>query len=1414
MQLKELVSFKKESFFDGAVQSDWFYDEQRSGLVATSYVFHGPKYFGVHKTDINASRHNLIDTVSFTNKIVEKIYTDKDTSRFLLTIAGYGAGKSHLAVTLAELLSGHNEIVSEAIIERICEVDEKKGIEIKSTIKKKNLVIVLNGMNNFNLDFEIMRCCKLALQQHGLDTSIVDDLTQAYNTAEYFVNNTYDMFVEKFLEIASSTSYKTYSASILKEKLLQDIKVNTEAFNIANEVYRQINGNYIRWDEGVTGANVISKISSELCGESKPFANVCILFDEFGRYIEYTADNPAVAGEAALQQIFEATQNANGKILFVGFIQSDLNSYIQRIKENTSIIRYVGRYEASDKYYLSSNFETVLANLIMKKNRYTSVVTDNFSTNYQGYVKKLHNNLNRWIGKNTKKAVWSDERLFEQIIIEGCYPVHPLTIWVLTNLSSWMQQRSTLTFVENILKENESIDVNGTNLLYTYSYPIEIIDSFIFNELYNAEEKGMQNSQHCLLYREIMAKYSDRLDEIENKVLKAIVITNICNFSVYDKADLYSAIRECTALAEEKIYLAIKNLEEAYGVLEYDEGTKRYYFVAEAKGKNEFLRVLRNKKFTVTATDISDVIDAEVLTILEMDRIIETPFGQQNKINSQEWKYKRDLISVIDFTDSYILELLRDMKAIGDAVSPRGRIITLYCTDDTKSYLSTVKELYCKYELNKYPVIVLVIQDSEEKLLNFIKERRALLQFTSLEQGTYEKFFKAYKIHLHKSMLRTFTELNMNKYIVTEGGIYLETKKMMTLTLEKFNSLYTQTVPFQFDGFDKARSNAVKSFQVICKKLLDKSIADKQAVEVLAVEIKNKIAAVLSSQSVQSWGILDKEYNLIEPQQQVLNHIYYEVINTIPENSVINGEKLLRRYLFAPYGFNYYSLALFVCYLFAQSHKRGILIAYKQNVPVSMGELINLLIDDKKARLDQIFKLDYGFMEKDILEKSKDLLAEIKANKNVEKCQDYLKQLNTFKHENVIPEELRVDVKYCEDILSQGIQLNNQITKRMKDTKDRLLHILAFKNPIINYEEAINILEKAPKSIQIVKSSTYKYSNEYLAEYEKIKLQIRNFLNDNIEGYVKSFKPDIRQIAVITQKTDWLYNQLMKIHLEDSAIRLKSLASALKKEIEEKFKYQEVIGSIEKDIRLWEEILVKGKLKELNSEIDQINLKKDYINKYITDIDIRNKYIEEICNMEACFAKKIDLVLSEIRLGINNIKYCKSIDELDEQENKLSYALRECIPEEYKRAILEALRDIKEVRQLLEEIKNEYDIDQIQVYLESVTKHVTLGQLIEHEVRNILKIKLTTQEKWKDNFLDNSIEINRLDAKECINFKEKLENYPSYFSKSIVEEIKFYLTQIENRLKECKIQGVVSLFEQLSSEEKVECLTLLSRNID
>ena len=184
MRFGDLLEFRKDIFFDGAVQIDWFYNKEKATLVAENFVFHGSEYHGA--TGGNDS--NLKDTVSFVQEISEKINNEYPNNPLTLAIATYGTGKSHLGVTLAELFSGpdYNPKAYNAIISNIKEIDATKARAIEQNTQKKNLVLTINGMRDINLNAELLKVALKSLSLYGCSTENLKKINRALETASRF----------------------------------------------------------------------------------------------------------------------------------------------------------------------------------------------------------------------------------------------------------------------------------------------------------------------------------------------------------------------------------------------------------------------------------------------------------------------------------------------------------------------------------------------------------------------------------------------------------------------------------------------------------------------------------------------------------------------------------------------------------------------------------------------------------------------------------------------------------------------------------------------------------------------------------------------------------------------------------------------------------------------------------------------------------------------------------------------------------------------------------------------------------------------------------------------------------------------------------------------------------------------------
>ena len=586
MKLNNLLEFRKDLYFEGAVQADWFYSPERASKVSENFVFHGKQYFGIE--DQGVGNKKRIDTISLVEELVGKLNDDRSNA-LSLAVADYGTGKSHLAVTLAQIFSGAEYMPDtyNKILNNISNIDEEAAKKIQSLSKSRNFVMVINGMRDFNLHSEILKAAQKSLKLYGLSDDSLRKINRAIETAEIFFERNYKNSIDLFKKYASQKEWHFSSDDDLVNQIKEKLMTNDDAFEIVNAVYSEINGQEIRWDEGLSASSILETLVSEYCGMNGQFDHIIILFDEFGRYLEYTSGvNAARSGESALQQIYELTQktqNVEGYLHVINFIQSDIKTYLQRVDQTKNISRYIGRYDESEKYYISSNLETVFANLIQRKDKdaFKDTIVK-WQTSKENDWKILFQKMNKWL---VTKGMWKNYELFRKVVVEGIYPLHPLSTFMLTNLSDYLQNRSSLTLISNYIEDKSELDISITPFLIL---PENLISGDLYVEMLSAEQEGRQKTQQCIKYDNVLRKFADKLSEKSLAVLRANLILRVLRFKTTDYEDAIDALSICSGLSVSDIKEELKWLEDEYAVLEFDDHAGVFDFTEESNGAHDF----------------------------------------------------------------------------------------------------------------------------------------------------------------------------------------------------------------------------------------------------------------------------------------------------------------------------------------------------------------------------------------------------------------------------------------------------------------------------------------------------------------------------------------------------------------------------------------------------------------------------------------------------------------------------------------------------------------------------------------------------------------------------------------------------------------------------------------------------------
>ncbi|MGL4450103.1 MAG: hypothetical protein ACRCTZ_02790 [Sarcina sp.] len=1405
-KIKDLVSIKKDAFFNGAVQAEWFYDEAKRKKVSESYIFHGPKYYGVSKADIKSDNYKLTDTITFTNNIYDKLYNNLDTSRFMLTIAGYGAGKSHLSLALASLLSNVDNTNMSNILENIKNADEDGYENIKNYNKDKHLVIVLNGINDFNLNMEVLKVAKETLKLHNLDDAIFNDMSMAHKTAKTFLERTFEYLGDIYLKEAHVYSkYNKLTKNELKEALTNNVE-EYDVYTIINKVYESQTGNEISINEGISANSVLTKIHQKYVIEEKLFKSVIILFDEFGRYLEFASNQPTIAGETGLQQIFEAVQNGSPSMLFIGFIQSDLSAYISRVK-NENINRYVGRYQISDKYYLSSNLETVLASLVKKELSSERVIANIFDNTLARYFSMLQKNILRWLPELNDKNVWSNEMMFNKTLLKGSYPIHPLTTGLLSSLSSYMQQRSTLTFLSDIFDKHKNDELDEK---IPFIYPTAVIDSDIFNEMLNAEERGRVSGQYCMQYRDIIEANQETFSKSYKDILGAILIMNLAKYKVFDKNDTFLAIKEITGLSEEIVSKTLAQLETTYGVIFFDTELKRYNFMSDGNSKVDFNKLLFKKKVIANKKNILGAISDELAKELGLDKAEESEFGILNNIVTGEWSYTKEIIDIEDFDYDRARQIQFSIDSSNSVDTSRGKLINLYCNDE--NYFK-VDEIVKNLKLLNYEnsaIAIMLIHDQENRIKESLFNIRALNSFTVSEKETFKKFYDKELKENIKLVIRTYTRCAGSKKYITENGIVIETLNIKKVMCSKFEKTYTKTVPFAIDSFEKKiGAKSRRYYYSVIDALLSGKLDDEIEFNSLPVDVKNRINSIFSSKSERGWKVFFGNNTVSTSQNPIVNEICTEIVNEIkglPINKSLKIKKFTTKYKKAPYGMNEYSAALMVIYALFLIKEN--LIIVNKNQKNRLIELKEIFASEKGIKFGEFDACDVFYTQETQGDKVLDLISKIEKNRGVS-IEVAVELYTPFEQldERDVPNESRGRYFSCKDKIHiayrKNLEINDMIRQmgiKANEIKKRPISIIQLLTdgaqikegliPNMNYMYSVKQIEAAR---ELEKQGENNFKAILGVYYESVNLNDTIDHEKNLKICIKKLTDlGYKELATLTKNTLAKYKK-RKVAYEELKVDIDKLKQVVLY-LEENIKNADKLELIEEEVIYWE----NKKEKLLAEGFDEIKISYNKIEKFKLEISELKKNIEY--TLEAV---------------INEIKLINSIGDIANVSRFINNKINSNIPSKMKEELMKQIENLSKIKEELSIFL--YKNFTLEALKSTITKlsldykeDIIMFNLISRLNESLINKHKEFESKWIREYLLEDSEIEESSLKSLNNIIRNSSSDYEYLSKELQEKQQKLIVKINVRLKKFKIDNIVNLFEELSNDEKEKCIEILN----
>ena len=873
-RISDIVRFQDERLFNGAVSLDWCLDDpDRAREAVSAFVFHGPTYHGVTQDDIGDGHgHRLRDTASFTHSIVQSCAGLSETP-FTLAIAGYGTGKSHLALTLSELLGNPDNGAANAALDSLKIADEPIANDIKKLIQgmgKPCLVLSLNGMRNFDLTAEVSKQVLAQVRKHNADTGPMDNLRPRFSEAASRVK-----IMASSQELGQELLACTDLDSI--DKILSNLELQDEkTYNALYPLFEQ-KGLRIPVHGGESLKDIFDVACREYCGTSpdKPFSSILVLFDEFGRYAEFATMKRQIAGSGVLQHLFEGIQSNSDKVSFIGFIQFELNSYVQRIAPEfkNDIIRVTTRYQNADKSYLSTNLETLIAHLIDKK---TSDIDNWFSNNRSCQnSENVMETINKWFPLSLQHHLWCDSEQFHTVIRKGCWPLSPYAVWLLYYLSSagrHLQERSALSLLSNCMKRHQErpAEINGqpNELATTDLWSEELLQEFIASE-----ESGQQGTiAHS--YATAFNKHGNRLDPSQNTLLQAIVIAAKLGLTSTDRDEAVLALSCLSGIPLPETQDALETLQDEYNVIEWDKNFQTFDILGDAVPRTQFLAFLRQRVASgFDQQGKADLFSSHIFRWCDTISGIDCDFSEANEISTKEWGYQYATSNLVTLPNHIELaaENWRKALAVNDK---RGTVIYCYVgPDQDVEEIENDTARLLRYSAKSMgqtclPIFVVLIVDETADIGRMMAELAVLTDSISeQDKGRFGNLIGSHQEKTHQQLARSIDDAVKKRLYITGLRESLDARRLGALGTELFSKIYKKPLPFPFDGYSTKGGNAAASCQQLTIELLDGRL-DHQSCSSKPAKDRNRALHILN----QTWDCFNKTTGKISIPKNTIAH--------------------------------------------------------------------------------------------------------------------------------------------------------------------------------------------------------------------------------------------------------------------------------------------------------------------------------------------------------------------------------------------------------------------------------------------------------------------------------------------------------------------------------------------------------------
>ncbi|WP_044500364.1 hypothetical protein [Nostoc sp. PCC 7107] len=667
----------------------------------------------------------------------------------------------------------------------------------------------------------------------------------------------------------------------------------------------------------------------------------------------------------------------------------------------------------------TSSLELVVKNLLPKN-----------APNWQTFRSQWYDTLRREAETAFERRIkiyrekgWSFQEFYTHLS-EGCFPLHPLTAYLLCNLD-FTQDRTAIQFIKGYVKNFIATQLVDNAGKLNYIYPISLVDTFLENfsnyPIYTQYKKAVD-----------LVVGADDIDELI--VLKALFLYEASGEKLTkpDREEHQEILVTLTGLSKSKLQAALDKLQKERDLIYYRPEIKLYRFW-EGINPTGIQEEIEEKVKSLT-TSINDVVTycGEINILREypyINTVAATYFVKTYKLVSEDWRFERKIYSVDKFIN--VLEnnrILRDTKEKG---------ILAYILAETQEELQEFRSNVASYlSKSAFKNLIAVAIPTEEtgNLARIILQIKALEKTDAADKRFLGKAYQEQLQRWQKEARIRLTRLLDNCTYYCEGIDKLpstEQRKEQRVISVLLQDLYPFVPPI--DEIDKMRSDHQTGKKIVrwtAKQMFIDNNIGQQTLE------DQSYRTVIDQIFVKLWGLFKKtsdKYIVQEPNNEKIG-VAWDKISEITDlqgslQKSVDLEEIWNVLSVPPFGYSEYNFTMLLAGWLA-IHRKEVSLRGRIKLTTKKGELVPL--ETKSVQNwgnTDILQNPTAFVEEWIIKQKAKLIRRQQIQMptlpplpmEYDQAQEYLEAVADFLESNEPDESEKQELKKNQKLVNAGV---------------------------------------------------------------------------------------------------------------------------------------------------------------------------------------------------------------------------------------------------------------------------------------------------------------------------------------------------------------------------------------------------------